>query len=291
MKPYQRLLAATIATLATIGAATPSFEQAPSSTGVSITRAFVDWIDTSYACVWFQTADSVKVTDAEFAFAWDGYQPGHLDRQFWSLGVYGPFPPQANYYPDATIGGSKDCLGGGGGANMDVVLTGARYGDGSTWHAVPTLTESTSNDAQSPIDITSATVYAGAQPISWNLSQGSYGQGVPTFECVDLTNTSSKPVTHVQIGFSHLGSNGASLGSSDPLDLRATIAPGASLRTNCRPFRGTISPNEFSYGKLAAEGIPSSAVPQLLFGGVTSTVNAQVNEVDFADRTAWHAAQ
>ena len=274
---------------AAAGAPAQGFEQAPTSTGITIDR-ILDYGQGTYACVWFETSSAVKVTDAQFAFAWDGYQPGHMGRQVWLLEVWGPFPPPARYYPDPADGGSKDCLRGGGGANPNVVLTGARYQNGTFWHAVPAMPGSAISDAGSGVALASVSAYAGTLPIGWKQSEDQWQRGVPTYECVDLVNKSVKAITHVQVAFTHRSQSGAAIGQSEVLDVRLAIAPGASVQTQCRSFNGRISPSEFHYGASAAKGTPDLKVPNLLFEGSVSVLFAQAIEVDFGDHTSWRAS-
>lgn len=106
--------------------------------------------------------------------------------------------------------------------------------------------------------------------------------GTP-YECVDFTVTGDKQIRHVKFQFSHVTAAGLA-GEEEPLDVRGAFDPGKTQERKCRSFQGfVILPAQWSGGATTA---------QTLTGGddAPSTVHARVDEVDYADGTAWRAA-
>lgn len=143
------------------------------------------------------------------------------------------------------------------------------YQDGSMWHAAPAV--------QGTVDGGSASGVVLTDPVTY----------FPLEECDDITNASSKVVTHTQIMFEHRGIDGAELGD-DALDVRRNIAPGETLKNACRGFNGYSVPDVFYYARALSHGESSVPQPRIFFDGKESRLLVMVSVVDFADGTSWH---
>lgn len=142
------------------------------------------------------------------------------------------------------------------------------YADGSRWHAAPPVTGSLHNLASMPVTLKKPVIY------------------LPLEECDDLTNTSNKTISHVQIVFHHSGIDGTDLGD-DALDVKAKIAPGETLKNSCRNFNGYGEPDLFYYARALSHGESNRQLPRIFVRGKESVLSATVTVVHFADGTSW----
>ncbi len=103
-------------------------------------------------------------------------------------------------------------------------------------------------------------------------------------ECADVVSHSSKPVKRVRLMFAHLARDGSAIAPDEPLDIsapRGSTEVGATTQISCRDFDG--------YVVLPSLSQDGSSTPTVLFQGQPSTIEAHVDEVDYADGTVWHS--
>lgn len=147
------------------------------------------------------------------------------------------------------------------------------YSDGRMWHAAPPV-------VGTAIDASSSSGVVLSNPVTY----------LPLEECVDVSNTSLKIVTHVQIVFRHWGLDHTRLGD-DALDIRKRIVPGVILKNNCRRFNGSSDPDVFYYGRELSHGAADVQEPRIFYGGSESTLSARVSDVNFGDGTSWRGSR
>ncbi len=239
-------------------------------------------------CVQYSSPKAVSMSTIAAVFWWtdlagnvvgEGLDAGPVHAS------HDPITPMQPLCNDADIAGDTSAKGGSFDAatwTVSAAVTGVRYDDGTLWQAVPSVPGTAQADPASGLRI-SITTYAGVAPVPLKTDNT-----LPLYACADVTNVSSKPITHFQIVFTHLAEDGTMLGS-DPLDIHAQVATGATLQMNCGTFDGDTSPSIYEYAIAASSGAPMSKVPTILYKGKRSTVNARIAEVDFAGAPSWRA--
>lgn len=103
---------------------------------------------------------------------------------------------------------------------------------------------------------------------------------MPLYECEDVVNNGSRPISGFQVQFTHGSAGGATL-AVDTMNVRTTLEPGAALETRCYGFSGRTSPGVFHYAKFSSQGTPDQTPPTIIFKGQRSTLSAAVTEVYF----------
>lgn len=142
------------------------------------------------------------------------------------------------------------------------------YQDGRVWHAAPAVQGTVGNASASGLQL--------ANPFTY----------LPLEECDNVTNASSKVVTHVQIVFEHRGRDGAVLGS-DALDVRRHIEPGTTMMNACRAFNGSSEPSVTYYGWALSRGETNVQPPRIYYAGKETVLSVRLTEVDFAGGSSW----
>ncbi len=102
--------------------------------------------------------------------------------------------------------------------------------------------------------------------------------------CADVMNVSPQTISHFQIVFTHLGTDGQTI-ADDALDVHENIAPGAALENNCRSFKGHSTP----YNESAEWAGPDSVTSTAYSDDGPVPVVATITEVDFAGAPSWRA--
>lgn len=104
------------------------------------------------------------------------------------------------------------------------------------------------------------------------------------FECVNVTNVSSKTIVHTQFLFLYTSMDGRVL-HNDPLDIHNSIKPGDRVGRYPYPYTGACRDPEAYFASKSF----------FLYNGYAGYAKqniyivATVNEVDFANGTSWHA--
>jgi len=137
------------------------------------------------------------------------------------------------------------------------------YSDGTSWNAGPLVMGHVLTSDNSDITITRA--YA------WQ----------PKGECVDFTNSGTRPIHHVRFNFAHIQSGGAHT-ADGWIDVNGTYNPGAAASYVCHGVKGMVLP--------AIGSAPGSPAAAMFLNSQATALVASVGTIDYADGTSWHAS-
>lgn len=242
-------------------------------------------------CVFFTNMNPRVADYLEFVFAWYEHN-GKKDGDEW-LDVFGTFSrgvPIENW-PNGiqnSYDEGPECRDnniGSNTANFIATVVSVHYKDSKVWRLIPPVPGSALNAPSSGTELGAVRAYVGSIPPKPTPMK--MRSSAPIEACADITNTSSEPISHVQIVFGHVEPSGIVAGD-EPLDVHTTIAPGSTLDAQCRPFSGASNVDVVRYARAAARG-RSLPAPTIIYDHQPSRIEAWVSEVDYANGTSWHA--
>ena len=234
-------------------------------------------------CVAFTNDSTSIATQVLFDFSWISLNGKDVVDEFYPFS--GTFPrsiPEGAILKEET-GICRPTMHEFAAGGLRVFVSNIYYKDGTSWHLVPPVIGTLTNELGSPVALSNVATYSFSSPVRSN-ERRDFPQPVA---CADITNMSQKTTSGVQLAFRHLASDGTTLGT-DALTIQAQIPPGRSVKNNCREFSGTVSPGIRYYALMASMRVVVQP-PSILYNHQTSTLSATVTTIYFSDGTSWHA--